>query len=73
MPGKQLITADTLSQAPMKDALAQTEKVNDTVNVKVLMDAIIQSLPATEARLEVIREKQKAVLVWAKLIHYMQD
>lgn len=38
--------------------------------MKVFMDSVIQSLPATETRLKEIAEKQRTDCVCAKLIHY---
>lgn len=69
VPGKRLITADTLSRAPVKHKFTQDELNNET-EVKVFVDAVIQSLPATEPRLQVIQEKQKGDAVCAKLIQY---
>ncbi|XP_056114034.1 uncharacterized protein K02A2.6-like [Rhinichthys klamathensis goyatoka] len=69
VPGKSLITADTLSRAPVGHTLTQEEKENEA-EVKVFVDAVIQSLPATETRLKVIQEKQKTDPVCAKLIRY---
>ena len=49
---------DTRSRAPVKCTFTQ-EKENEA-KVKVFVDAIVQRLPATEARLKAIQEKQKA-------------
>lgn len=53
-----LITADTLSRAPAKHTFTQEEKDNGAVFV----DAIIQTLPATERRLKIIQENQTLTL-----------
>lgn len=71
VPGKCLITADTLSRAPVQHTLTQEEEDNER-DVKVFVDMIVQSLPATEARLKVIEEKQKADPICAKLIRYCE-
>ncbi|KAL6482216.1 hypothetical protein MHYP_G00102960 [Metynnis hypsauchen] len=71
VPGKCLITADALSRAPVKHTLTQEGKDNEA-DVKVFLDAVVQSLPATEARLKVIQEKQKTDPICAKLIQYCQ-
>lgn len=71
VPGKQLIRADTLSRAPVKHIFTEEEKDNDA-EVKVFVDTVIPSLPATEARLKVIQGKQKADPVCVKLIKYCQ-
>ncbi|KAL6475040.1 hypothetical protein MHYP_G00160800 [Metynnis hypsauchen] len=71
VPGKCLITADALSRASVKHTLTQEGKDNEA-DVKVFLDAVVQSLPATEARLKVIQEKQKTDPICAKLIQYCQ-
>ena len=71
VPGKQLITADTLSIARVKHTFTKEEKENEA-EVKVFVDAIVQSLPATKARLKVTQEKQKADLVCKKLTGYCE-
>lgn len=55
----------------MKHFFTQEEKEDET-KVKVFVGAVLQSLPATEARLTAIQEKQKADPVKAKLISYCQ-
>ncbi|KAI4890391.1 hypothetical protein NFI96_006741, partial [Prochilodus magdalenae] len=72
VPGKCLITPDALSRAPVKHTFTQEEKDNEA-DVKVFVDTVVQSLPATEARLKVIQDKQKADPVCAKLIKYCQE
>lgn len=67
MPGKQLITADTLSRAPVKYTFTQKEK-NDEDDVKVFVDAVVQALRATDARLNTIIKNQKTDPICAKFI-----
>ena len=55
----------------MEHTFTQEEKENEA-EVKVFVDAVTQSLPATEARLKEIKEKQKADQVCAKLIRYCE-
>lgn len=69
VPGKHLIMADTLSRAPVKHTFTQEELDRET-EVKVFVDAVVQSLPATETRLRSIQEKQSVDPVCAKLITY---
>lgn len=69
VPGKNLITADTLSRAPVKHNFTQEEKEKES-EVKVFVDAVVHSLPATETRLTAIQQKQKADPICAKLISY---
>ncbi|KAL7881030.1 hypothetical protein SRHO_G00032840 [Serrasalmus rhombeus] len=69
VPGKSLITADTLSRAPIQHTFTAEEKENEA-EVKVFLDAVTQSLPATEHRLNEIAAKQQADPICAQLIRY---
>ena len=69
VPGKELITADTLSRAPVRQACTQEDKDKER-EVAVFVDVVRDSLPATETKLKEIEEKQKADSVCAKLIEY---
>lgn len=69
VPGKQLITADTLSRAPVKQEGTLEDKDKEA-EVAVFIDMLRNSLPATETRLKKTEEKQKADSVCAKLIEY---
>lgn len=71
VPGKCLITADTLSRAPVEHTFKQEEKENEA-EVKVFLDTVTQSFPATEARLKEIIEKQKSDPVCAKFVRYCE-
>jgi hypothetical protein len=71
VPGKSLITADTLSRAPIEHTFIQEERENEAA-VTVFVDAVTQSLPATEPRLKEILERQKTDPVCAKLIRYCE-
>ena len=71
VPGKSLITADTLSRAPIEHTFTQEERENEAA-VTVFVDAVTQSLPATEPRLEEIIERQKTDPVCVKLIRYCE-
>ena len=71
VPGKSLITADTLSRAPIEHTFTQEESENEAA-VTVFVDAVTQSLPATEPRLKEIIERQKTDPVCAKLIRYFE-
>lgn len=72
MPGKSLITADTLSRAPIQHTFTAEEKEKEA-EVKVFLDAVTQSLPATEQRLREIAAKQKSDLICAQLIRYCES
>ena len=66
VPGKSLITADTLSRAPIEHTFIQEERENEDA-VTVFVDAVTQSLPATEPRLKKIIERQKTGPFCARL------
>ena len=57
VPGKELTTADTLSRAPQSSPTATEELLQLEANAFVNM--VLQQLPATEQRLEQIRQHQR--------------
>ena len=69
VPGKQLITADALSRAPLEGPPTagdlQLEK-----EVEVFVDCVLSSLPATDKRLEEIKKAQKEDKVCAKVTEH---
>lgn len=54
IPGKDLVIADTLSRAPMRDSSDSSSEVDAYVCL------VIESLPATEKRLEEIKTHQRS-------------
>ena len=56
IPGKNLTVADTLSRAPVLMSSANDDEVR--AEVETFVRAVMQSLPATEQRLEEIRQAQ---------------
>uniref|UniRef100_A0A3B3HLM4 Gypsy retrotransposon integrase-like protein 1 n=1 Tax=Oryzias latipes TaxID=8090 RepID=A0A3B3HLM4_ORYLA len=67
VPGKCLITADTLSRAPVNHTFTP-EELNNEAEVKVFVDSVVQCIPATEPRLREIQQKQHSDPVCAKVI-----
>lgn len=69
VPGKQLITADALSRAPLEGPPTagdlQLEK-----EVEVFVDCVLSSLPATEKKLEEIKKAQKEDKVCTEVTEY---
>ena len=57
MPGKQLAIADTLSQAPTASPNVDDYKLEQ--ESQAFVNAIVQSIPATEQRLQQIKESQQ--------------
>lgn len=58
MPGKNLITADTLSRAPLSDT-PSADDLQLEKEVQVFVDAVVSSLPATDTRLAEIKQAQQ--------------
>ena len=71
VPGKELIIADTLSRAPAADPTPADKGFQDEANVFV--DAIMQSLPATEERMEEIKSLQLRDPVCQQILAYCQS
>ena len=57
VPGKELTIADTLSRAPQSSPTA-TEKLLQ-LEANAFVNMVLQQLPATEQRLEQIRQHQR--------------
>ena len=58
VPGKALITADALSRAPIKRPLSEEEQCLEG-EVQVSINAIRDSLPASQTKLQQIAEEQQ--------------
>ena len=58
MPGRELNTADSLSRAPVSEADGRDDDFHREVNAFV--NFVAKNLPATEERLQVIRDQQDA-------------
>ena len=58
MPGKALATADDLSRAPIKRPLSEEEQCLEG-EVQVSINAIRDSLPASQTKLHQIAEEQQ--------------
>ena len=56
VPGRELNTADTLSRAPVSEVDGRDDDFHKEVNVFV--NFVVRNLPATEERLQVIRNQQ---------------
>ena len=68
VPGKNLTVADTLSRSPVSSPTSEDTRFNSEVDAFV--DLMLQSLPATEKRLQQIQQAQKEDAVCCKLIKY---
>ena len=68
IPGKKLITADTLSRAPLQTLSTADSQLQDDCDVYVAMT--IESLPATEPKLQQIKEALKEDDVCQKVMQF---
>ena len=69
VPGKQLVTADTLSRAPVKSSSSQS--FQEEVNLYV--DSVLAQLPASDIRLREIRERQEEDEVCQQIAEYTRE
>ena len=67
-PGKYLSTADTLSRAPISNTTPRDELTSEDVDAYIQM--AVQSLPATESRLESVRLHQESDSVCKQVVSY---
>ena len=68
VPGKDLTVADTLSRAPTSISTKDDQLLQSEADVYV--QAVILALPATEKRLNEIKEKQKEDQVCDQVMRY---
>jgi len=71
VPGKDLIIADALSRAPVADPTSADELLQQEANV--FINVALQSIPATEERIEEIRELQLRDPVCQLIAEYCQS
>ena len=71
VPGKSLVMADTLSRAPSLGASKEESFLSEKAEAYV--HAVFECLPATERRLEEIRQHQKEDTVLQNVIKYCQS
>ncbi|RXN14803.1 ATP-dependent DNA helicase PIF1 [Labeo rohita] len=71
VPGKNLITADTLSRAPLTDT-PSAEDLQLEKEVQVFVDAVVSSLPVTDTRLEKIKQAQQTDETCKTVARYCQ-
>ena len=72
VPGKDLTTADILSRAPLHRRLTKEEtKLNEELNLYV--SHVIESLPATERRLQEVRSHQDEDEICLKLKEFCRE
>lgn len=69
VPGKSLITADTLSRAPINATPTAAERQLEK-DVQVFVDAVRAALPASEPRLQQISDAQHADKACRRVVQY---
>ena len=70
VPGKQLQTADALSRSPVSSATDADYEFQKDVSAYV--DLLVQTLPATDHQLQVVREAQDADVTCTQIKSYCQ-
>ena len=70
IPGKDLVTADTLSRAPVAEGTLLDQSLQEEVNAYVQLT--LESLPASEGRLAEIREAQDKDATCQQIAKYCQ-
>ena len=68
VPGKNLTIADALSRAPSSASTSHDQLLQDEADAYI--QSTLQSLPATEKRLEEIKRKQKEDEVCQQIVEY---
>ena len=68
VPGKELYSADTLSRPPFSSVTVGDDQFQ--AEVGAYMNLLVQTLPATETRLQQIREAQLADHVCSQVMEY---
>jgi len=68
--GKALLTADTLSRAPLRRELSEPTDLQETV--ELFVSTVVESLPASSDRLEGIRLAQSKDPVLSQVIRFCQ-
>ena len=71
IPGKELVVADTLSRAPSRKPADADEELQEEADAFVSI--VVNSLPATEKRLDEIRQHQARDLLCQQLMIYYQS
>ena len=71
VPGKLLVTADTLSRSPLHSSDVNTSTLQE--EAKYLLEVCIDSLPASNQRMEEFRNAQAADPVCSTIINYCQS
>lgn len=71
VPGKALITADTLSRAPIRRPLT-AEETQMEGEVQIFINAVRDNLPASQSKLQQIGEHQRQDAICSQLIRQCQ-
>ena len=70
VPGKELVTADTLSRAPVESPPSQS---GGDEEINLYVDSVLAQLPASDIRLREIRERQEEDEVCQQLTEYTRE
>ena len=71
VPGKDLITADALSRAPLPDVTAADKQFQE--DVYLFVNHVVESLPASDSRREEIRKHQEEDHICRQVVQYCKE
>ena len=71
VPGKQLVIADTLSRAPAESPTDSDREFE--IQSQAFVNVVLQSIPATEQRIQQIRESQQKDNVCVQVMRFCQS
>ena len=71
VPGKDLVTADALSRAPVTESNQDDDRLRD--EVQVFVNFVIQNLPATDSRIQQIKKAQEKDTVCQAIKQYCEE
>ena len=72
VPGKSLVVADTLSRAPVTKHTSEHDK-RQNEEIELYVNSVLSEVPASDKRLEEIRERQREDEVCRQMVIYCKD
>ena len=72
VPGKSLVVADTLSRAPVTKHISEHDN-RQNEEIELYVNSVLSEVPASDKRLEEIRERQREDEVCRQMVTYCKD
>ena len=69
VPGKSLVVADTLSRAPVTKHISEHDN-RQNEEIELYVNSVLSEVPASDKRLEEIRERQREDEVCREMVIY---